>query len=320
MADFKLIAEALQNWSDGISLFLLLVAFFILGLSPKRSVWFQWHKVILQAVVLSVLIVWNVFRFVVEGVFDAVGPREAYAVTFAYVSRWIWLLLERVRSRKCRRWLEVIRELRNLPRVDARESGSQKRKGEQEVVVKIPIQFVPKRYKTKKRRYWRGYETSVKPIEYGYIDEESGNLRIGVRWLVHIVDENLHLQRLEGLLNDRKWDSKEDIEILCSEVHDFIWRCFPDAIDDLQDLNWCKKFTDRWAFWPSRYRSESKRINSLCLRSKISRRVKLDACNYIFANADYFLKEQVKVLREILEETAIQLCKNLPPVKETLHM
>ena len=288
-----------ETWADGISILLLAIAYAALDLSPKRYLWFSVRRFLLQVAVLVTLTFWSTFRFITEGIYDTAGPREFWAVTVVYISRWLWLAAEGIRPGRGRKWLKAVRELKTLKRLRLGESTSAKREGDTEIVIRKAVKKVSRRYRTKENSYWRGYEVKVESVQVG--------CKTGVRWLVHLNDENHLLEDLEALLNGSQWDDNTGNAkgALHKGVYDVVLASFPRNLKDAVDDAWCEPFKSRWKPLPREYLARQVGALDESLTDQIARRVAADAVYYVFhEDGEYRLPAQIGKINSILEERA----------------
>lgn len=172
-------------WSDLGSMVLLGLSIVVAGLSPCRPIWGRSRKQQLALVAaFSATVLFSVFRFVVEGMFEATGPREFLAGTVVYISRWLWLYwrMSRPASEEARLF-EVARALRLLHMLRIGYSTDDKneidRRGEWEVVRRRGVAETPSGEHCKS--YWRG----VKERADRFVEQDDC-------WDVRLVQEHLH--------------------------------------------------------------------------------------------------------------------------------
>lgn len=257
---------------------------------------------------LLLLILWNIFRFVTEAIYDTVGPREFMAVSIGYVARWMWLAAEPLRSRRCRRWIRVVRGLRKLSMVRVGSSTRTEREGDFEVVYRTAMRRVGRDFRKEEREYWRGYEVSVRNNveeneEHGAMDEEK-------RWLVHIHDETLYLEKLEPVLNGGHWNASGAKAILYDSVYSVILTSFPAYLDMEED--WSKEFDEHWGLLKPTYMAREAGATAEGPRADIARKVAADAVQYAFAKKGRVklrLTAQIRMICRILERVANECWK-----------
>lgn len=305
-SNLRQFSESIENWSDGISLVLLAIAFIILGLNPKRYLWPSVKRYTYRAIVLTVLIVWTGFRFITEGIFDTIGPREFMAVTIAYVARWLWLAAEPYRRSRSKRWIQTVKELNNLPTVRIGASSRVSRKGEHEVVVRRAVRKVRVDRRRELHKYWRGYEMSVKSTDASY----GKRGRINTSWFVELQEENMRKKSLEPLLNDEAWNQTNADFAFYKTVYKEVLDSFPSIVDEEKNDDWCRKFVKLWGLQPPTQMARSADAIDPSTRASIARKIAADALVFVAVpGSDFRMKSQIQLISKLLEKVARQYWK-----------
>lgn len=176
-------------WSDLGSMILLALSIAVGGLSPCRPIWGRSRERQLTLIAtFSMAVLFSLFRFVVEGMFETTGPREFLAGTVVYISRWLWLFWRMSRPDSTEaRLFEVARALRLLHMLRIGSSTDDKnalnRRGQWEVVLRRGVAKTPPGH-----RYWRG----VKERADRFVEQDDC-------WDVRLVQEHLHGEVLDAI-------------------------------------------------------------------------------------------------------------------------
>lgn len=307
---FRAFSISFKNWSDGVSLIVLALAFLALGLGPKRKLRFHWYIFLKRVCVFLVLVVFNGYRFVTEGIFDAAGPREFMAVTIGFIARWLWMAAEPCRSARCRRWIQTVKAMSKLISVREGESKREGRKEEYEVVVRKAVARVPRLLRTKERMYWRGYEISAeRDPPLSRIRNNGNRAQKDPRWLVHIDDETMHLVYLEPLLNNRPWKNARADVTLYGAIYSGIMAAFPKVIDNEKDESWVERFEKQWGLLAPTGLAEDAKATGTSKRAGVARKIAADAVHYALVGGELRAVKQIEVVNAILESWAEKLWK-----------
>jgi hypothetical protein len=119
------LASTLSWWSDGISFILLGLMYIALPLPPANRLWPRAGEGIWWGLVVFSNVVWNIYRYIAEGIIEAAVPRGFMELSLIYCVVWCYTLGFGwdQDARVFRRTTKIMRELKRLKTVRRGESS-----------------------------------------------------------------------------------------------------------------------------------------------------------------------------------------------------